>query len=203
MQLYYSQTSPFARKVLMLAIEAGLADRIALQAVNVWEPASAIRKANPLGKIPALILDDGTALYDSPVIAEYLDSLHGGRRFFPQEGMLRWRALRWQALSDGMCDAAVLRRMEMLRPQTLRSQEWDARQRQAVVSALDVMEAQAADLASAEALDIGGLATMAALGYLDFRFADEPWRSGRPALTGWFEAAARRLSFIETLPAAS
>ena len=109
MKLRYSQASPYVRKVLMVAHEVGLADRIELSPTNVWAPDSPIVRDNPLAKIPTLLTEDGLVLFDSPVIAEYLDSLHEGRRLFPAAGRARWVALRQQAVGDGICDAAVLR----------------------------------------------------------------------------------------------
>ena len=142
MKLRYSQASPYVRKVLMVAHEVGLADRIELSPTNVWAPDSPIVRDNPLAKIPTLLTEDGLVLFDSPVIAEYLDSLHEGRRLFPAAGRARWVALRQQAVGDGICDAAVLRRLETLRPEHLRSADWDSRQRAAIQRAFDRLEEQ-------------------------------------------------------------
>ncbi|MDG5495184.1 glutathione S-transferase N-terminal domain-containing protein [Niveispirillum sp. BGYR6] len=201
MKLRYSQTSPYVRKVLMVAHETGLADRIELCPVNVWGPDNPIVRENPLAKIPTLLTEDGMVLFDSPVIAEYLDSLHGGRKLLPPgAGKDRWIALRQQALGDGICDAAVLRRMESLRPESLRSADWDSRQRAAMVRAFDRLEEEAGDLPPPDAPTIGGLAVLSAMAYLDFRFGHEPWRPGHPTLARWFEAATRRPSFLATEP---
>lgn len=200
MKLHYSQTSPFVRKVLMVAYEIGIADRIELCPTDVWSPNSTVARENPLSKIPTLLTEDGMVLFDSPVIAEYLDSLHDGRKLFPAVGHDRWVALRQQALGDGICDAAVLRRMESLRPQSLQSADWDTRQRTATLRALDRLEVEAKDLPPVDQPTIGGLSILAALGYLDFRFAHEHWRTGRPALAHWFDAASKRSSFLATLP---
>ena len=200
MKLRYSQTSPFVRKVLMAAHEVGLADRIELSPIDVWSPDSPIVRDNPLSKIPTLLTDDGMVLFDSPVIVEYLDSLHEGRKLIPATGPGRWVALRQQALGDGICDAAVLRRMEGLRPASLRSAEWDSRQRAAIFRAFDRLEVEARDLPDPDRPEVGGLAVLSAMGYMDFRFAHEPWRTGRPTLARWFEAASRRASFEATLP---
>lgn len=200
MQLRYSQTSPFVRKVLMVAHEVGLADRIEIVPTDVWAPDSPIVRDNPLAKIPTLVTEDGLVLFDSPVIAEYLDSLHQGRRLFPAAGRERWVALRQQAMADGICDASVLRRMEAMRPESLRSADWTERQRRAVVRALDLLERESGTLPSADTPTIGGIAVAAALGYLDFRFAHEGWRQGRPGLANWFEAASARDCFKRTAP---
>jgi len=200
MKLRYSQASPFVRKVLMVAIEAGLDSRIDIQPTDVWAPDTPIIHENPLAKIPSLTTEDGMVLFDSPVICEYLDHLNPGRKLFPDAGPARWRALRQQALADGICDAAVLRRLELLRPEALRSAIWDSRQHQAVTRSLDWLEREYRDLPPPDAPDIGGLAVLAALGYLDFRFAHEPWRDGRPHLASWFAAAANRPSFTQSVP---
>src|SRR3990167_1033017 len=109
MKLRYSPTSPYVRKVSVTLIETGLDKNIERVATSVWDPKTDIGKDNPLGKIPTLITDDGAVLYDSPVICEYLDGLHKGPKLFPASGEARWRALRLQALGDGMTDAGILR----------------------------------------------------------------------------------------------
>lgn len=199
MKLRWSPTSPYVRKVVMVAIERGLEDSIEKQKTDAWSPETDLPTDNPLGKVPALILDDGSALYDSPVIAEYLDSLNGGPRLFPAAGPARWTALRLQALSDGICDAAILRRLEGARPDGEKSPGWMERQRKAVVRALDVLESEAAQLGQ-EPFTIGTLSVLVALGYLDFRFPQDAWREGRPALAAWFETASDRDSFRLTAP---
>jgi glutathione S-transferase len=109
MKLRYTPPSPFVRKVLVLAIEAGLRERIELVPTKPWDPGTDLPLDNPLGKVPALVTDEAGVLYDSRVICEYLDLLHDGSPFFPSSGARRWRVLRRQALADGIMDAAVLR----------------------------------------------------------------------------------------------
>ena len=210
MKLRYSPTSPYVRKVLVAAIELGLAGRIERVPTDTQDRDSGLAEHNPLGKVPALILDGGGVLYDSPVICEYLDSLHDGPRLFPAAGSARWTALRQQALGDGIMDAAVLRMLETLRrPEALRWQRWIAHQTAKVTRALDQFEAEAAKLEGAleGALEgpptIGQIAAGCALGYLDFRFPDLDWRSGRPRLAAWHENFAQRPSMQETTPKAS
>lgn len=200
MKLHYSQTSPFVRKVMMAAHETGLAGRIEIDPVDVWVPDSPIVRDNPLSKIPTLVTEDGLVLFDSPVICEYLDSLHAGPSLFPPPGRARWVALRQQAIADGICDAAVLRRLETLRPESQRSADWTERQRRAMARSLDRLEEEAGDLPPPDQPTIGSLAILAALGYLDFRFAHEGWRAGRSALSRWFAAASERESFRRTAP---
>ncbi|MFD1625310.1 glutathione S-transferase N-terminal domain-containing protein [Azospirillum griseum] len=198
MTLRWSATSPFVRKVMMVAIERGLADAITRQPTDPWSADTDLPQGNPLGKVPALTLADGTVLFDSPVIAEYLDSLGDAAPLFPAVGPARWAALRLQAIADGVCDAAILRRLEANRPDGEKSAGWSERQRLAVARSLDLLEAEAAGLG--EAVTIGTLAVLAALGYLDFRFAHEPWREGRPALAAWHARMADRDSVRLTAP---
>ena len=126
MKLRYSPTSPYVRKVTVLAMETGLDQRIERlpTASSPDNPNPELGKENPLFKVPCLLTDDGLVLYDSPVICEYLDAQHGGRKWFPA-GNARWVALRQMALADGILDAALLRRYELLRPQAERSAGWD------------------------------------------------------------------------------
>jgi glutathione S-transferase len=199
MKLFYSPASPYARKVLVLAHETGLIDRIAVTAATASPTGSAAEVAahNPLGKIPALVLEDGTALYDSRVICEYLDGLSDGPHLFPA-GAARWDALTRQALADGLLDAALLTRYErVLRPEERRWDAWDAGQIGKITAALDRFEALAADL---PALDIGTVAMACALGYLDLRFSDLAWRDGRPALAAWFAVVERAPAMAATVP---
>ncbi|MCC6469684.1 MAG: glutathione S-transferase [Alphaproteobacteria bacterium] len=200
MKLFYSPASPYARKVMACAHELGVADRIEL----VTSAASPVKRdqnlstANPLGKIPTLVLEDGFALYDSRVICEYLDAEAGGR-LFPADRRARWRALREQATADGLLDAALLARYETtLRPAELQWTSWRDGQAQKIAASLDMIEAEAAGYG--DRVDIGTLATGSALGYLDFRFAHEPWRPGRANTTQWFARFNARKSMQATAP---
>lgn len=201
--LRWSPTSPYVRKVMMLLIERGLEDRVERVATDPWSADTDLPRDNPLGKVPALTLEDGTTLFDSPVIVEYLDSLgdhslDGRAPLFPPAGPARWTALRQQAIADGICDAAILRRLESMRPDGEKSANWMERQRKAVARSLDLLEAEAASLEGEPT--IGSLSVLVALGYLDFRFGHEDWREGRPALTGWFTKASDRDSLRRTAP---
>jgi glutathione S-transferase len=200
MQLHYNVASPFVRKVMAVAIETGLFERIepVKRLPSPVAPVAALNADNPLGKIPCLLTDDDMALYDSRVICEYLDSLHHGPKMFPPSGAARWTALRRQALADGIMDAGVLTRYEtFLRPQEARWDAWIDNQKQKWRRSLDALEAEAASL---DVVDIGTIAIACALGYLDFRFADDDWRAGRPRLAAWFEQFARRPSIATTGP---
>jgi len=195
MKLRYSTTSPFVRKVHVFAIETGQIDKIELVKTNTADPASDHGRDNPLNKVPALALDDGSKLYDSRVICEYLDS-HAGNKLFPASGAARWTALRRQALGDGMCDAAVARMMESRRPEAQRSAEFDKKQKLKVTQGLDALEADHLG----PQLDIGTLMVAITLDYLDFRFKHEDWRQGRPKLTAWHKSFSERASLKKTLP---
>jgi glutathione S-transferase len=201
MKLYIASTSPFGRKVSIIVHELGIESRVRQEPVTV-SPISRneeVARDNPLVKIPTLVLDDGSTLFDSPVICEYLDNLDGSPRFFPATGPARWSALRRQALADGLMDAAVLLRYEqMLRPEPLRWVDWMAGQQLKVTNALDALEAETPTFG--DAFDIGHIAAACAAGYLDFRFGHLGWRDGRPNLTAWFAAISRRPSVIATVP---
>lgn len=199
MKLFYSPTSPFVRKVSVVAIETGLAPHLERVPTDIQAPDEAFLAANPLGKVPALILENGDVLYDSAIICEYLDSLHPGPRLFPDREPDLWRALRRQALADGLLDAAVLARLEGMRPAALRSPEWVVRQWAKVTRGLDALEGDAAGLAE-EPLTIGHIAVACALGWLDFRYPAEAWRADRPALADWYEAFAARPAMLATVP---
>ena len=198
MKLRFSATSPYVRKVMATAHETGLESRIERVPAAVWAPDTDIAKHNPLGKVPALITSEGEVLYDSPVICEYLDSLHKGPKLFPAAGTARWKTLKLQALADGILDAAILRRLEGQRPPAQRSQAWLARQTAAVKRGMDALEAEAARWG--DALTIGQIAAGCACGYLDFRFGQEDWRPGRPRLAAWYQHFAERPSMQATAP---
>lgn len=200
MKLFYSPTSPYVRKVMVVAIEAGLETQIERIPTDISQPDAYFQAHNPLSKVPTLITDDGQALFDSRVICEYLDSLHRGHRLFPEDPAQRWPALRRQALADGILDAAVLCRLEVfLRPESMRFQPWIERNWSKVLRGLDSLEADAAAMASSP-LSIGHVAAACALGFLDFRFAAAPWREGRPLLDAWFTTMADRVSMSTTTP---
>jgi glutathione S-transferase len=197
MKLFYSVTSPFVRKVMACAISRGIEAQIELVTTNPHVCPPELLAANPLSKVPCLVTDDGVAFFDSPVICEYLDSVGDELPLFPAHGALRWRALKLQALGDGMMDAAVLRRMEAGRPEEAARAAVMSRQRDAVERSLDVLEAEP----PAKHVDVGSITVACALGYLDLRFSHEAWRKGRPALAAWFEAFAAEPGIARTAPA--
>lgn len=199
-KLLHGGLSPFVRKVMIVAHEKGLTDEIELVAAPVTPltPLDLVIAVNPLGKIPALLVDDDMALYGSTVIAEYLDGLDGAPRFFPS-GDAKWNALRRNALADGILEAGVLARVEGLRPPDRQWSDWRGVQMLKIANALNAAESEARQLAS-ETFTIGEIALICALGWLDFRFPDLSWREGRPMLAQWFAVLSQRAAVARTAP---
>jgi glutathione S-transferase len=200
MKLWYNPASPFARKVRIIARETGLDGAIEEVSVVVSpvKPHAELARENPLVKIPALATEIGT-LYDSAVICEYLDSLHRGAPLFPRSGPERWQALRLQALGDGVLEAAVSMRYEnAVRPQTLQWSEWVDGQLGKVRGGLQSLARECRDWK--DRFGIGELTAACVLGYLDFRFPEEPWRKAHPALEQWYANVSRRPSMKATTP---
>jgi glutathione S-transferase len=193
MKLFWSSRSPFVRKVMVAAHELGLASRIRAErvVVSAAAPNAEVMAVNPLNKIPTLVLDDGSALYDSRVICEYLDTLHDGPKLFPADARARFAALRRQALGDGLMETIVLRLGEQARPPGSQSEKHLAAYRLKITTALDRLEAEAGELAGAPA--IGHIAIAC-----DFRFAADNWRSGKPKLAQWYDGFASRPSMKAT-----
>jgi glutathione S-transferase len=215
-KLYHSPASPYVRKVRICAITRGIDSRVELVPCNPNTSPAALLADNPLSKVPTLVTDDGVALFDSPVICEYLDSLGNAPPMFPAAGAARWRALKLQAMGDGILDACVPRRMEMQRPQDEGRAGVVARMRAAVERTLDALEGDALEGDALEgdaleadpphepgskgAVDIGSISVACALGYLDFRFPQQPWRGGRPKLAAWFAAFSQDPAVAATVP---
>lgn len=200
MKLHWSPKSPYVRKVMVIAHETGLTDRIELvrSVAGMLKPNDRLMQDNPLSKIPTLVLDDGMVLFDSAVICEYLNDL-AGASFFPRSGPAKWQALRWHAFGDGLLDALILWRNERERPDGMRSQVLiDAFHRKTLAS-LQQLDGEAEALQAAP-LTIGHVALACALGYLDFRFEALGWRGLAPRLSRWNEAVQARASFMATLP---
>lgn len=198
MTLRYSPTSPYVRKVTVAAHETGQHDRIERVPTLPWDPKTDLPKDNPLGKVPALITPDG-ALYDSPVICEYLDAKSGNGKLIPATGPARWAALRRQALADGMLDAGISHLLEGRRQAGEQSKGWMERQHGIVRRGFDALEAEAGKLGGT--VDIGTIAIGCAIGWLEFRsILGADWRQGRPTLARWYEGFAQRPSMLATVP---
>jgi len=196
MTLLWSSRSPFVRKVMVAAHETHLAQSLQLQRVVVSanKPNPEVMAANPLNKIPTLLLPDGSALYDSRVICEFFDSLGNGPALIPPDASSRWSALRLAALGDGLMEVIVLRLGEQNResPSPTHLHSFKLK----ITTALDQLEIGAGDLEGR--LHIGQIAVACALAHLDFRFAADGWRSGRPRLAAWYDAFAARASMRAT-----
>ena len=197
MYLRASPASPYTRKVRIAASILKLDDQIEVVQTDTNDATSPLRKENPLGKIPALVADDGTTYFDSRVIVEYLDHLAGGNKVFPSESAARFEALRLQALADGICDAALLIVYEgRYRSADQHNQNWVDLQRGKIDRALAALETSPPS--SSETPQIGDIATACALGYLDLRLGGV-WRATHPALVAWLDGfAAQHAIFDQT-----
>ncbi|WLH78902.1 glutathione S-transferase N-terminal domain-containing protein [Pseudomonas sp. FP2335] len=204
MTLFHNPASPFVRKVRVLLIETGQQDRVALQATlpTPVQPDLQVVQGNPVGKIPALRLADGSMLHDSRVILDYLDHQHVGNPLIPRDGSARWRRLTLASIADGIMDAAVLVRYETaMRPVQKHWDQWLDEQRNKIRRSVAELEAEAiAELASH--FDIAAISVACALGYLDFRHPDLQWRLDNPQLAAWYAEVSQRPSMLETQPPA-
>jgi glutathione S-transferase len=200
MRLYYSASSPFARKVRIAAREKGLAGSIMEVECNPFRNPPELCAVNKLAKVPTLVAGD-MVLYDSPVICEYLDSRKDGHRLIPMAGGDRWRVLCAQALADGCMELAVQLTIERRRPEGEQSPSAQARWRNQIAGAVEMMDEQLGDLSAI--LNLGHIAFACALGYLDFRHGDMDWRATHPALADWYDPFALRTALQETAPSDS
>ena len=206
MKLFSSSATPFGRKVEVVAIEKGLIDSIEVVAASTspTSPHEALSRTNPLIKIPTLIRDDGSVLYDSLVICDYFDTLRAPKAI-PESGAKRWEVLTVHALASGICEAAVSARYEQaLRPEALRWPDWIRGQMKKIDGGLDWLEANGTVLGDplAANVDLAQVAVGCALDYLDFRFADIAWRGTRSSLGEWHARFATRPSMQRTMPKA-
>ena len=201
MKLIGATASPFVRKVRMVMAEKRIDYEFVLE--NPYDPASRVPEYNPLGKIPTLVMDDGGAVFDSRVIVEYLDTITPVNKLIPPSGRTRVEVRCWEALADGICEAAILARLEANRPiKEQQSPEWIARQMHKVDLGLEAASRGLADKpwCSGGTHSLADIATASTLGYLDFRFAHIDWRGSYPNLARLAEKLFKRQSFIDTLP---
>jgi glutathione S-transferase len=197
MQLLYQTHSPYARKVLVMAHEAGLAGRIEVihHETSPTRRNDTVFAANPLGKVPVLICDDGLALFDSVVICDHLDNLHDGPKLIPAAGRARALMLRTQAVAQGIADAGIALRWDTeRRPEALRYPALAEGQAAKLVAAYDFIES-GIDLDGP--VDLGQIALATALSWLEFRHLP-PFRPGRPRLSAWYDSFSRRPSMLAT-----
>jgi glutathione S-transferase len=202
MKLIGSRTSPYGRKVRIVLAEKKLDYQFFVE--DVWSPHSSIQQFNPLGKVPCLIMEDGGAVFDSRVICEYLDGLSPNARLIPQDSRTRIAVKTWEALADGLCDAAIAVRLESQRPQDQQDTKFMARQRGKIDSALDAIAQGLGDNPWCVGVNmtLADIAVGTALAYLDFRFPQIAWRETDANLVRLQEKLEKRSSFIETMPPA-
>jgi glutathione S-transferase len=201
MKLIGSLTSPYVRKVRVVMAEKKLDYDLVLE--NVWIAETTIQQSNPLGKVPCLIMEDGGAMFDSRVIVEYLDTLTPVGKLIPPNGRERAEVKCWEALADGVLDAAILVRLERtLRAQAQQSPEWIQRQMEKVDAGLKAMSAGLKDTAfcSGNHYTLADVAVGCALGWLAFRFPEIEWRNTHPNLSKLFDKLSERPSFKDTIP---
>jgi glutathione S-transferase len=202
LKLLATLTSPYARKVRIALAEKKI--EYTLVEDSPWVPGNAVSEVNPLGKIPVLVLDDGTRVFDSRVIVEYLDAMSPVSRLIPEPSRQRIAVKRWEALADGICDAAGAIFLERKRPARQQSKEWIERQRAKIDRGI-VELAQELDerpWCNGEAYSLADIATGCALGYLDLRFPEIDWRGAHPNLAALADKLAGRPSFADTVPPA-
>ena len=204
MKLIGSSTSPYVRKVRVVMAEKKLDYQYVTE--NVWAADTNITESNPLGKVPCLIMEGGEALFDSRVIVEYVDTLSPVGKLIPSVGRERAEVKTWEALADGLLDAALLARMEATwdgRTKAQRSQAWIDRQMTKIDAALKAMAKGLGERAycSGNHLSLADIAVGCSLGYLDFRFPQVEWRAAHPNLARLQDKLMQRQSFQDTVPA--
>jgi glutathione S-transferase len=200
MKLIGSLTSPYVRKARIVLAEKKI--EVDFELDSPLSPDSKVPALNPLGKIPVLVLDDETVLFDSRVIVEYLDNVTPNNKLMPVPNRERILVKRWEAVADGICDAATLTFAEGKRPAKLQDKSWIERQRTKIVQALEFMAEELGENAHCMGthFSLADIAVGSALGYLNFRFADIEWQETHPNLARLYEKLMQRPSFVETEP---
>lgn len=199
MKLFHSPASPYVRTVRVVAHETGQQGEIELIPTDTNDLSGPLQGVNPLGKVPALQLEDGSAVFDSRAICEYLDSRHDGARLFPASGEPRLVALTLQAAAQGMMDAALAILTERRRPEQYQYEAFIAKQRQKIAQGLDYLEANAGRLTDG-GLTIAQVAVGCFIGHAEYRHLISDWRASHPKLAAWYAAFAERPSMKETAP---
>jgi glutathione S-transferase len=200
MKLIASLVSPYARKVRIVMAEKKIDYELVLE--DVWSETTTIQQFNPLGKVPCLMMDDGGAMFDSRVISEYLDILTPVGKLMPTGGRERAEVKCWEALADGMLDAAILVRLEKARPTRQQSPEWIKRQWSKVDASLKSMASGLGEktYCVGNHYSLADVAVGCALGWLNFRFPESQWKENYPELLRLFEKLSERPSFKDTAP---
>ena len=200
LKLIASLTSPYARKVRIALAEKKI--EYTLLEESPWDAGNTVSEHNPLGKIPVLLMEDGMSLFDSRVIVEYLDAVSPVSRLIPEPSRQRIAVKRWEALSDGICDAAATIVLEHKRPAAQQSAEWITRQQRKVTLGVAELAGELGERSwcSGEGYTLADIAAGCALGYLDLRHPSLDWRAEHPNLARLAEKLARRTSFADTAP---
>ena len=200
MKLIGSLTSPFVRKVRVVLAEKKIEYEFVID--SPWTPETNVPTFNPLGKVPVLMLDDETPLFDSRVIVEYIDNVTPNNKLFPAPNRERTEVKRWEALADGICDAAANAYLEAKRPENEQSTTWIARQQDKVTRSLEFMAEELGEKAYCMGthISMADLAVGVALGYLAFRFPDNAWRETHPNLARLYDKLMQRPSLADTVP---
>jgi glutathione S-transferase len=200
MKLIGSITSPYVRKVRVVLAEKKI--ECEFQVESPWEPDSVVPDFNPLGKVPVLVLDDDTPLFDSRVIVEYIDNVTPNNKLFPATNRERTEVKRWEALADGICDAGVSAILEGKRPKGQKSHDWIVRQEGKITRSLAFMSEELGDksFCMGTHLSMADIAAGCALGYLAFRFPQVEWQAQHPNLARLYDKLIQRPSFADTVP---
>ena len=200
MKLIASLTSPFARKTRIVAAEKHIEYQLVVD--TPWSDDTRVPEFNPLGKVPVWVLEDGKTLFDSRVIVEYLDSVSPVGHLLPKEPRPRIAVKRWEALADGIADAAALVYVERMRPEAQQSREWIERQLGKVAAGLKAMSDELGQQAycTGDTFNLADIALGCSLGYLEFRFPEIDWRRAHPNLSELYDRLMQRPAFKETVP---
>jgi glutathione S-transferase len=202
MKLIGSLTSPYVRKARVVLAEKKIDYDFEID--SPWSPENLVANVNPLGKIPVLLLDDNTVLFDSRVIVEYLDNVAPNNKLMPAPNRERAEVKRWEALADGVCDAAALVFLEKKRPTAQQGSDWIARQEDKILRSVDFMSGELGDntWCMGTHFSLADVAVGCALGYLAFRFPEIAWQDKHPNLARLYDKLMRRPAFVDTLPQA-
>lgn len=198
MKLYLSINSPYARKVRVVAHELGVHGKLSMLEVDPRDSNTGLWEINPLGKIPALVTNDETVIYDSPVICEYLNEVEGGGGLLPKETEKGWKVRTLVALGDGVMDAGMAVRMENMRPETERSATWKEKQLATAQRGMDAMERLLPEYENR--VNLGSICVACTIAWLLHRHGEQNWLSDRSSLAAWFERFSRRESMLQTIP---
>ncbi len=200
MKLYLTNRSPFARKATIMAIEKGLEEKIKLVPIDMQNKPEELLKANPLGAVPTLVLENGHAIYDSSVICEYIDGLNDNPKLIPANGSVRIEALRTEALSDGMVESAVKLFMENGKPKDAQDTNLLKKHSDILDRGFDMLERSAKNFHVDKMFSIAEISAASAIGYIGFRITDYKWKEKHTKLATWYNEFSKRDSLLKTVP---